>query len=712
MELMTMQARTDPITAFMSGQDKQFLIPVYQRNYNWKKNDQCQTLWDDLLYIRDTGGNIPHFFGSIVSVRDNESDALIIIDGQQRLTTVSLLLLAIAHRAQEFNDVLRSRDGEVEYEIPDPKKVLDLCIDSKKKNKLKLKLIRGDMEAYQSIVDKMMQTKFDKTNVVQNYKFFYSLLNLENINDIYEAIKKLEIVNIKLGNNDDNPQLVFESLNSKGLDLTDADKIRNFILIGLDYQEQESLYKQYWQPMEENVGTSSDDTSKYIWNFLACKTNKKVSMSDVYKQFKEYKTISKSSENLLKDLLYFSEIYNEIITGNCENKSVNEHLDNLLNAMQTKVVLPLLLDAFAKQKSGQITYEDIIELLKVCESYFVRRSVCRLKTAGTDRFFLLNKKIDAILNRYENATYIDVFKYLIYSDTTSLKFPDDIEFSKALGGEDIYTNDKKTCKYILTQIERAHNSKEYVDTTPLSIEHIMPQKLDEEWKVELGTDWENVHKKYLHTLGNLTLTGYNSEYGNRPFRFKKRVSGGFDFSPLYLNQQMKNTEQWTESEIRERARALTADVLNIWPIYKPVYEYAQDRNVTSVALDNSELELIVTNRKPKTMYFRLMNKELDVTSWKDLYMQLINLLYEDNEFKEKMQRAFSFGNAGRFANIISKNNENVGQKGEVFWEQIIPSEQVYFRTNKSGYDLLKAIKNWFEYLHINEDELEITLKAK
>lgn len=707
-----MRAQSKKITEFMHGKDKRFMIPVYQRNYNWKKKEQCQTLWDDLEYIIKQGNNKPHFFGSIVSVRDKNTDDLIVIDGQQRLTTVSLLLLAIGDKAKEFNDVIqKNKDADNLYNIPPVDEIMSLCLDYKNKNKIKLKLIRGDMEAYQSLIDGSNTSKYDKNNIIINYNFFKSQLTPENIGDIYKAVQQLEIVDIGLGDNDDNPQLVFESLNSKGLDLSDADKIRNFILIGLDYEEQERLYSRYWEPIEENAGTCSNDTTTYIWNFLACKTNKKSSLSDVYKSFKEYKRPTDTPEDILKELYDYSKIYGQIKTKTMDNDGINDQLIDLIDAIKSEVAMPLLLDAGMKYSRGQIRADDIIEIIKIIESYFVRRSICRLNTVGPSKLFLMNKKIDTILNNTPNASYVDIFKFLMYSASSTLRFPDDGELLTVLQGNDIYTNDKKTCKYILVKIEQFYNPKENVDPIRLTLEHIMPQHLTGEWRNDLGENWENIHKTYLNRIGNLTLTGYNSEYSNRSFRTKKHMKNGFNDSSLYLNHYMRDVDKWTDSEMRERGDILSRDISKIWPLYKPQHTYTNDQDIEMVALDNTNLEEIITKRKPKSFSFPLSNKEIDVSSWKGLYISVIEILYNDSVLKPQMQRAFKHGNSGIFENIISDREENIGQYGEVFWEQILyPDEKTYFRLNKSALDFLKAIKVWFKFLKIDESDLTITLK--
>ena len=707
-----MRAQSKKITEFMHGKDKRFMIPVYQRNYNWKKKEQCQTLWDDLEYIIKQGNNKPHFFGSIVSVRDKNTDDLIVIDGQQRLTTVSLLLLAIGNKAKEFNDVIqKNKDADNSYNIPPVDEIMGLCLDYKNKNKIKLKLIRGDMEAYQSLIDGSNTSKYDKNNIIINYNFFKSQLTPENIGDIYKAVQQLEIVDIGLGDNDDNPQLVFESLNSKGLDLSDADKIRNFILIGLDYEEQERLYSRYWEPIEENAGTSSNDTTTYIWNFLACKTNKKSALPDVYKSFKEYKRPTDKPEDILKELHDYSEIYFQIKTKQTDNKEINDKLTDLRDGIEFGAVIPLLLDVFMKYSHQKLGAQDVMEIMKVIESYFIRRKLCRLTTAGANKSILMNKKIDSILKSDCNASYADVFKFLIYSDSSPQRFPDDGEFIDALRRNDVYTSNQATCKYILLKIEQFYNPKENVDPIRLTLEHIMPQTLTNEWRHDLGENWENIHKTYLNTIGNLTLTGYNSEFSNRSFQQKKLMKNGFNDSALYLNHYMRDIDTWTEHEIIERGKKLSSDILKLWPVYKPMHSYANARDIETVALDNDSLKEIITNRKPQSFNFSLLDTDIEVKSWKDLYARVIETLYANDQYKIKMRKAFAHGNDGRFKDIVSKKEENIGQHGERFWEQLLyPYENIYFRVNKSADSLLGAIKIWFDYLGIDESDLSINLK--
>lgn len=702
-----MKVTSKSIADFLDGKNRSFLIPVYQRNYDWNFKDQCQTLWDDLNYIINHD-NKPHFFGSIVSVIDQTSGDYIIIDGQQRITTISLLMLAIARRAKEFRNVVIENEAETAKPIPDPDEVLGYCIDFKKQRKLKLKLLRGDMAAYQCLIDDDRCPNLEKNHIIQNYKFFYSSLGPDNIYKIYEAVKRLIVVDIMLGKDDDNPQQVFESLNSKGLELSDADKIRNYILIDLPYDKQEELYKKYWEPMERNCGTSPKDTTMFIWNFLAYKTNKKANLSDIYTKFKNYKSNNISEEEILIDLYNVSETYCNVITKNYKEEPVLcSKLDNLLTNI-TQVVIPMFLDLFQKYEQGKISPEEVIEIIDTIESYFIRRTVCRLKPIGDNKFFLMNIQINSLLTKYRNASYADMFKYLLSVEKGANRFPDDNEVLEALKG-DIYTPNAKICKYVLSQLEQSYNPKERVDTLDLTVEHVMPQTLNKEWRIDLGEDAEYIHAKYLHSLGNLTLTGYNSEYSNKPFVLKKTIGKGFNNSPLYLNEYIKSVDVWSENQIIERGNLLSAQFLNIWPVYKPLNQYPVNTSVEKIKLDDPQLDVIVIGKKPKSFYFLNYTDE-DVCSWKDLYIQIINMLYNDDNYRAEMQHVFKFGNHGNFEGIISNHEENRGKHNDVLWEQIIPGEQIYFYTCKGAIGMLNAIRKWLNHLKISQSDLEITFK--
>lgn len=709
-----MKATVQSITNFMDGKNTHFSIPVYQRNYDWSSKDQCKILWEDLCTLASQQDELPHFFGTIVSVRNHATDDLIIIDGQQRLTTVSILLLAILNRIKEF------KQFNPDLEFPSEKEIENLCLDFKSKQKLKLKLLRGDMLAYECVAAGRVCDNYTKNKVYQNYKYFYSLLTKDNINEIYNACHKLQVVCILLTDQDDNPQSVFESLNAKGLKLSDADKIRNYILMDFDYETQERLYTEYWEPMELNAGSGiyPDATTTYIWRFMAYKNNQKTSEKDTYTLFKKYKQdVRLSVENLLKEMWRVSFVYRDIQIKqikqpNTDNlsKKINAKLSVFFDMLKQTTLIPLLIDIIDNYYKEKISENEVVEILQVLESYLIRRGITRMPTSTLNAFLLMNVKVNKFLASEPNATYVDVIKHIIYSANNRDACPDDEQVRTNLLGTGLYNNNKQLCRHILESLEKNHSKDCTLTMGDLTIEHIMPQTLNQEWIEHLGPDYNNIHSKYLHTLGNLTLTGYNVPYSNYSFRQKKRLSNGFDYSPLYLNDYMKTVDVWGENQICERANKLSNDCLNIWPIIRPVNIYKQQtQDIKTVALDNTDIVDIIKGGKPKSA--TLGDNNIDgLNSWKSLYINLINVLFSMPEYNGKMQQAFSYGNQGKFENIIAQTEVNRGEKGEIFWEQIIPDNSTYFRINKSAGDFIKAIKIWFDYLGIEESDLLIYLK--
>lgn len=713
-----MKVKVQNITEYMDGKNAHFMIPVYQRNYDWNAKEQCKVLGHDLEKISNSETLSPHFFGAIVRVVDSSTGDWIIIDGQQRLTTVSLLMLAIAHKAEEIE---RFNPTAI---LPSRQNVLDLCLDFKKKQKLKLKLLRNDMQAYECLANKQSCPEYNKSKVIQCYRLFYESLDADNINKIYEATKSLQIVDILLDSKDDNPQLVFESLNSKGLDLSVADKIRNYILIGLDYETQESLYFKYWEPMEKKVGTDGKDVSDYIWRYLQNKSGI-VGSGNLYNDFKTY-VLNRDTESLLQDILSMATIYHDLRTqqvGVNRNSEltieINKKITNILEKLQIHTTLPFLMEVVDKYYKDEIQEQDLLDVLCVLESYLIRYGLLHVSSTLLNSLFVRMKKdINDILDKVENAKYSDVFRFVL-DNLSKIKpnasNPKDDDIKEFLTTKDVYNSRRKLCKFILDAIELSSNPKEVVDIRFLTIEHIMPQKLSgpdgEQWKGDLGDTWELIHEKFLHTIGNLTLTGYNPEYGNRSFHYKKNIQGGFNNSPLYLNSFMKNTDVWTEKQIIERGNILARRMLSLYPIYKPSRDYSIQQNITSITLANDRLEDVIMHRKPTKALIGFFDEDIElyVSSWKDLYLQLINALY-NSEHKSDMEQAFRFGNNGKFTGIISKVEEKRGAKGEILWQQIIPESSIYFHTTKSSVDMCVAIKIWLEYLKLSADDIEIYLR--
>lgn len=701
-----MKVKSLPIVEFLEGRKENFLIPVYQRNYDWPK-ERCETLWADLEAVINNPH--PHFFGSIVRVRNGDDN--VVIDGQQRLTTVSLLMLAIAHRTEFLG-----------LDKPDLKEVMDLYQNGRRQPKIKLKLLREDMQAYECIVSNRKDcSEYSKSKIVQNYNFFSKKLDASNVNTMFEATKQLIVIDALLEENDDNPQAVFESLNDKAEKLNDADKIRNFILMNFDYDKQQQLYNDYWSQMEKNVGISSSDTTRYIWRYIQYKTNKKIVDKDIYSEFKSY-VQNRDKENVLCDLYKISQTYKIIlqtkVVGDAD-EIINDRLNLLLNELKMHTVIPLLLDIIEEYKSDKIPGNDVVQILDVLISYIVRRGLIG-SPAMFNSFFLMNEDIHKLLDKFTDGSYLDIVKYKIYSATNKNEIPNDNSVLENVINLGIYNKNTTICRYVLVNLEKYFmrqkdpNRQHVLNANMLSIEHIMPQTLSGangvQWQHELGDDWENIHRKYLHTLGNLTLTAYNSNLSNSTFARKKQELQ--NYAPLYLNEYLYKTNSWNKDTIYERGKELAKLVLELWPIYKPEYEYHVQQTYDKFDLDNTSFATIVTKRKPKSVELNFMGDvSLNVSNWRDAYISIINELYNCCDYRQKMLEAFDWADkTNYFTEIISKSPQVYGSSGTKLWECIIPGNPIYFKTTKNAADTCIAIKKWLEYLHIDPGELTIVLK--
>lgn len=700
-----MNAKEGYLTDYLDGPNTKFRIPIYQRNYNWNTKDQCQQLWDDLVFINNENKR-SHFFGSIVTASDPTGDETkIIIDGQQRLTTISLLLAAIVNKSKIF------KQKDPETPLPNIEEIENLYLGKRnKEQKLKLKLTKDDMHTFEQVC-KGAPVSNTNSNISKNYSFFYDKINPGNVCSIYDAIKKLQIVKINITPDDSDPQLIFESMNDYGLNLTDADKIRNYILMNItDETIQEDLHNNYWYKIENNVGLQdSEATTKFIRYYLMFLTNTIPPKEGVYKVFKEYtKSKDLPIKTLLADMLKHSEIYKKIIQQSFDDKDINFHLVRILEDLQTTVTIPFFFDIFEKFDSNEISKNDVVTILEIIETYFLRRSVCKERTAGLDKFFnSVIVRINNLRERY-NFSYLDVFIYTIMTESNYV-FPSDKDFEAALLKNPIYGYNKKICKYLLLTIENYGNKKERIDSGYLTVEHIMPQSTPKNtyWQNYLGMDWKRIYDENIDTLGNLTLTGYNSEYSNKPFDTKKTMENGFNKSPLNLNQTIAQVDVWNESAIKSRGLELAKRALLCWPSYSynGNYSYNED-NYYSIYLDGN----IAISQGKKPERAELQGETIFANSWKFLYSEIINFLY--SRYKDKMQQAFDFGNQGKFSNIISKEEEKRGLHGEILWEKVIDGNDIYFYTNKSAPDFLATLKIWFEYLKIDPAELKIYFRKK
>lgn len=631
-----MKANEKSLVRFLEGTDKTFVIPIYQRNYDWKK-ENCQQLFEDLIDIINNNYR-SHFFGSIVYIYDEDSDNQqhIIIDGQQRITTVSLLLLAIYNLID--NGVFEDKNNLLE-------KIRNEYLVDKYKptdKKVKLKLSKNDKLAFDRLFEKSEEYFITNSNITVNYLYFYNWIQerIKNIADLVEAIKKLMIVSIKLSSTEDDPQLIFESLNSTGLDLNEADKMRNFILMGLDVDSQNKLYDKYWVKIEE----LTQNIDAFARDYLTIKTQKIPNSKKIYAEFKQYVINNRhSAESILSDMYRYAKYYHCILKANTGISAIDDHLMRI-NKLESTVTYPYLLLLFDNYYEYQIlTDDDVGEVLLYIESYLMRRTICNVPTNALNKVFLILEKEIEKIDGWE-TNYINIFKYILKIKTVSQRFPDNTEFGEFFRKRDAYNMHAKKKLVLLERLEN-YNNVETVDVEnllnegKLTIEHIMPQELSLTWKNQLGDKYEEIHQKYLHTIGNLTLTGYNSKLSNRAFEEKRDMEDGFKSSRLYLNKYIAEQEQWDDKTISARAKMLLTKALKIWPYVSTDFVPEKDIEFFHPLSDTENISF--TNKS--IAGYEFFGDEFKTNSWTDFYEQIIAKLYDYDkvEFTRLINHTFS-----------------------------------------------------------------------
>ncbi|WP_139532196.1 DUF262 and DUF1524 domain-containing protein [Helicobacter pylori] len=519
------------------SQEKQFVIPIYQRVYSWEK-EQCKQLWDDII---KTGGNDQiegHFIGSIVFVQDGiyttSHNELLIIDGQQRLTTITLLFIALRNYLNDEDEFLEK------FSCQKIQNRYLINSDEKGDKKFKLILSEPDRDTLLSLIDENRGKPSEP-----------SLKIMEN----FKGLDKLMVVEISLERGKDNPQLIFESMNSTGKDLTQTDLIRNYILMGLEPEKQKIFYKKYWRAMEEDFKQNETLFNRFVRHYLTIKTGKTPNEKKVYEAFKRYQQERGiETEVLLQDLQKPCGFFCQIVFKKEADKDLNKALSFLVD-LEMDVIYPLLLELYSDYSDGVLSKADFIPIIYLTESYICRRKVCGLGTNG------LNKIFASFTKKINKDQYLESIKaHFLSLETTKGKFPKDSEFKNLFITIDFYNLKEK--KYFFERLEN-FDTKEPVNTQECTIEHIMPQTLTEEWERDLGGNFQAIHDKYLHTIGNLTLTGYNKKYSNNSFQEKRDMEKGFKQSPLRLNQSLK-LESFGEKEIEKRANDLADWALKIW----------------------------------------------------------------------------------------------------------------------------------------------------
>lgn len=586
-----MKATEAPLVSLLKG-PRQFLIPIYQRSYSWTE-DQCIQLWEDTLRVAQDEGHPSHFIGSVVYIEHGLYHAttipqLLVIDGQQRLTTFTLMIEALARVLSRSRATGEMTDRKLRnYFLLNPEESGDL--------RYKLQLSEADRATLRSIVDSGPVPSQPSRRVLDNFNFLSEQIDNAPIppERIYQGLAKLMVVDVSLDREHDNPQLIFESLNSTGIDLSQSDLTRNFVLMGLEPGEQERLYNDRWRPMEVVLaGEGREDTfDRFLRAWLTLKMGEVPKLQTGYEVFKRYRSSHPELDivDLLADLGRCAESYACIALG-AERHAELARVFSGLQELRIDAPMPFLLHVYGAWREGFVGDGDLVQIVRLLESWLFRRAVCDIPSNVLSRTFAT---LPGLLDR---DRLLESFALYLATRSERQRFPKDEEFRTALRTRNLY--DFKHRQYCLTRLEN-HERKERVDLGQYSVEHVLPQNeaLSAEWRDALGADWKRVREQWLHTLGNLTLTGYNPELSDRPFVEKRAMKGGFADSPLRLNRSLAHLNSWNEATIVERAEQLSNEAVAIWPAPRVAPDAVARRRIG-----------ITSDRKPRTVsldHFRM-----------------------------------------------------------------------------------------------------------
>ena len=574
-----MDARKGNIYEILNG-NKQFLIPVYQRYYSWDI-DQCKRLWNDIVEMQKKGKS-GHFVGSIVNIAEQAMPTgvqkFMIIDGQQRTTTLTLLLLALRDYA-----IANPADTTI-----NAKRIDNMLLKNEYESgdeRYKLLLTETDRDILISLIESKPIADGTKSKLLDNYKYFVGKIADQELSpaEIYESIGKLQIVNITLDRTMDDAQAIFESLNSTGKELSESDLIRNYVLMGLEPTEQTYVYEHMWRPMELMFSYETQDTlmDKFFRDYLTMKLTRIPKQGRVYDEFKLYHLNCEFStiRELCQDLLTYAKYYTDIVFARSSNP-VLKGLYSDINDLRMEVSYPFLIKVHNDYAEHIITEDELLEILRLCISYVFRRSICGIPTNS------LNKTFATLRNEIRQDDYLNSIKAFFILRDDYKEFPNDEKFVAAFISRDTYN--MRSRNFILSHLENFEN-KSIIVVENYTIEHIMPQNknLSIEWQTMLGANWREIQKTYLHTIGNLTLTCYNSEMSDHSFLTKIDMEGGFKESALRLNGFVVKQTEWIESTIKTRAKLLAEKAKKIWAFPK---------------MTDAELAPYRTNEKPAERY--------------------------------------------------------------------------------------------------------------
>ncbi len=576
-----MKVTHDNINTFLYTPGKYFVIPDFQRPYSWDKINITSFI-EDLESVML--GKKKHYFGSIVYI--NEGNNSTIIDGQQRATTVLLMLTALYHIAID-----RPSSSTITSEEIKEKYLFNRHDYSENANRIKLKTVTTDNTIFEHIFNRTELTENNKdSRLYQAYSHFYEYFKDRNdLKKYVDVLENFEVVTIALDASDDNPQRIFESINSTGKPLTDGDKIRNFALMLNNRNARNIVLKKYWEKIETQLTVINKDyISDFFKYFLTSNLQKEVKIEQVYPEFKKlfYQSIGDDQDNVEKLETFYSAVLSYLnhylflkfnINGEDAYKPIVDR-GFRLNFLKIETPYPFLMSVLDEYARNIIEEKELLKIFQIIESYLARRIICNIPTTGLNNLFsTLNKDIKSILSEYKGETYSNILGYIIRNKSGGLRIPKQSEIESAIKNNPMYSQRNYYINFVLSSID--DQSKESTllkqianDEIQLSIEHIMPQTLNPQWIEELGANYEQIYQQYIDTLPNLTLTGYNSKYSNNSFEQKKNIEHGFNDSPLLINQFIKSFDKWNLPALEKREKWWLEQIDKIWTIPESTFK--------------------------------------------------------------------------------------------------------------------------------------------
>lgn len=536
---------------------QQFSIPIFQRRYSWKEKD-CQQLLDDILRVGSNDKIESHFLGSIVYMQKEivptpNVQKHLAIDGQQRLATLLLLLsglsLVIKEKGDDIGTSPESLQNDYLFNAPDDEELRYKLLLTKDEKKTLIDLLEN-------------RGVFLPTNssplLVDNHEFFKNSLKKIDLKTLHTGMEKLEIISVALEPEIDDPQKIFESLNSTGTNLSQADLIRNYVFMNLEPTFQNRLYENSWLPMEQLFGHEyAERFDSFMLSYLTLKMGQIPSRGAVYKKFKEHCPVNDNPEQLEKiveEISRYAKCYVKMVLSRENDPELRKCFSDLAK-LQADTFYPFLLEVYDDYTQELIETANFVKILQLVESYVFRRAVCGLSTSA--------KLFASLMNEVDKNNYFESLNNAFLGMDTNKRYPTDIEFKDAFINKNVYNFNRRN--YLLHKLENHERSKEPIEVSDYTVEHVMPQTLTEAWERELGENFHQIHQKWLHKIGNLTLTGYNPEYSNRTFKEKREMDNiGLRHSPFHLNQGFAETEQWNEAAIIARAEKLAEKACKIW----------------------------------------------------------------------------------------------------------------------------------------------------